>query len=261
MAITGFDLSQKVAVVTGGNKGIGKGIADALAAAGALVHITGRDAAAGTTTVDGIVGAGGQARFHACDVNDASAMSELLNTAAASATELGHAAPRLDILVNNAGISRADATPETMTDDTWLEVIDTNLNSVFKCCRTAHPLMKEHGGKIINIGSMYSLFGTPYIPNYAASKGAIVQLTKSLATSWARHHIQVNSILPGWISTDLTKGVEADAKMVAEIEARTPAGRFGVPEDLGGTAVFLASSAADFVTGQNIAVCGGYSVS
>ena len=121
--------------------------------------------------------------------------------------------------------------------------------------------MQEHGGKIINIGSMYSLFGTPFIPNYAASKGAIVQLTKSLATAWARHNIQVNSILPGWISTDLTKGVEADKKMVAQIEQRTPAGRFGVPEDLGGTAVFLASDAANFVTGQNIAVCGGYSVS
>ena len=261
MSNVAFDLTGKIAVVTGGNKGIGKGIADALAAAGALVHITGRDSAAGAATAAAIVNAGGQAHFHACDVNDAQAMTQLLETAAASAVELGHPAPRLDILVNNAGISRADATPEVMTDETWLEVIDTNLNSVFKCCRSAHPLMKQHGGKIINIGSMYSLLGTPYIPNYAASKGAIVQLTKSLATSWAQHNIQVNSILPGWISTDLTKGVEADAKMVAEIEARTPAGRFGLPEDLGGTAVFLASTAADFVTGQNIAVCGGYSVS
>jgi len=188
-------------------------------------------------------------------------MDELLRIASKSAESLGHSSPRLDILVNNAGISRADATPEEMTDDTWLQVIDTNLNSVFKCCRSAHPLMKEHGGKIINIGSMYSLFGTPFIPNYAASKGAIVQLTKSLATAWARNNIQVNSILPGWISTDLTKGVEADKKMVAQIEERTPAGRFGLPQDLGGTAVFLASDAANFVTGQNIAVCGGYSVS
>lgn len=261
MTIAGFDLSGKVAVVTGGNKGIGKGIANALAHAGALVHITGRDNAAGEATVAEIVSAGGQAHFHDCDVNDAGAMAKLLLNAANSALAQGHSTARLDILVNNAGISRADATPEVMSDETWLEVIDTNLNSVFKCCRSAHPLMKEMGGKIINIGSMYSLFGTPFIPNYAASKGAIVQLTKSLATSWARHNIQVNSILPGWISTDLTKGVEADSKMVAQIIDRTPAGRFGRPEDLGGTAVFLASDAANFVTGQNIAVCGGYSVS
>jgi len=261
MTIAGFDLTGRVALVTGGNKGIGKGIADALAHAGALVHITGRDKAAGSATVTAINSAGGNAKFHACDVNDTQAMDELLRIASKSAESLGHSSPRLDILVNNAGISRADATPEEMTDDTWLQVIDTNLNSVFKCCRSAHPLMKEHGGKIINIGSMYSLFGTPFIPNYAASKGAIVQLTKSLATAWARNNIQVNSILPGWISTDLTKGVEADKKMVAQIEERTPAGRFGLPQDLGGTAVFLASDAANFVTGQNIAVCGGYSVS
>lgn len=261
MTPTGFDLSKRVAVVTGGNKGIGKGIADALAAAGATVHLTGRDEAAGASTVAAIEANGGKALFHRCDVNDDVAMTALLATAAASATALGAESPRLDILVNNAGISQMDSTPEQMTDETWQAVIDTNLNSVFKCCRAAHPLMKNNGGKIINIGSMYSLFGTPIIPNYAASKGAIVQLTKSLATSWARHNIQVNSILPGWISTDLTKGVEENQEMVADIIKRTPAGRFGQPEDLGGTAVFLASTAADFVTGQNIAVCGGYSVS
>lgn len=261
MTNSGFDLTGRVAVVTGGNKGIGKGIADALARAGAYVHITGRDEAAGNATVSAIESAGANAEFHRCDVNNAEGMAELLDRASKTAETLGRSAPRLDILVNNAGISRADATPEVTTDETWMEVIETNLNSVFKCCRSAHPLMKEHGGKIINIGSMYSLFGTPFIPNYAASKGAIVQLTKSLATSWARHNIQVNSILPGWISTDLTITVEADKAMVEQIIQRTPAGRFGQPEDLGGTAVFLASDAANFITGQNIAVCGGYSVS
>jgi len=250
-----FDLSEKTAVVTGGNKGIGKGIAVALADAGASVTLTGRDEPAGHATVSEIAATGGSATFVACDVNDASAMADLLNNAARTGNGT------LDVLVNNAGISKLDGPPEEMSDDTWQSVIDTNLTSVFKCCRTAHSLMQANGGKIINIGSMYSLFGTPLIPNYAASKGAIVQLTKSLATAWAASNIQVNSILPGWISTDLTAAVEADAAFSAQIVARTPAGRFGVPDDLGGTAVFLASSASDFVTGQNIAVCGGYSVS
>ena len=254
MGNSGFDLTGRIALVTGGNKGIGKGIAIALADAGARVHITGRDAAAGETTVAEL---GSNGAFHSCDVNDAPAMADVINTAASAA----EGAPRLDILVNNAGISKHDGLPEAMSDENWQAVLDTNLTSVFRCCRSAHPLMKASGGKIINIGSMYSLFGTPIIPNYAASKGAIVQLTKSLATSWARHNIQVNSILPGWISTDLTAAVEADEQMSQGIVARTPAGRFGTPADLGGTAVWLASAASDFVTGQNIAVCGGYSVS
>jgi len=255
-----FDLSQQVAIVTGGNKGIGKGIALALAAAGARVHLTGRDAAAGATTVSDITTAGGSAEFHSADINDDAAMQTILDRAAESALQLGSDQPRIDILVNNAGISKADGAPEHMSDENWHAVIDTNLNSVFKCSRAAHPYMTNSGGKIINIGSMYSLFGTPFIPNYAASKGAIVQLTKSLATAWARNNIQVNCILPGWISTDLTKAVEADAEFTADIMKRTPAGRFGTPDDLGGTAVFLASSATNFLTGQSIAVCGGYSI-
>jgi len=258
-----FDLSGQVAIVTGGNKGIGKGIALALAAAGAQIHLTGRDDAAGAATVGEIKAAGGRAEFHTADVNDDAAMDDIINRAAESALTLGADQPRIDILVNNAGISKVDGPPEHMSDETWSAVIDTNLNSVFKCSRAAHPFMTAgtQRGKIINIGSMYSLFGTPLIPNYAASKGAIVQLTKSLATAWAPNNIQVNCILPGWISTDLTKAVEEDAEFTADIMKRTPAGRFGKPEDLGGTAVFLASSAADFLTGQSIAVCGGYSIS
>ncbi len=260
MTINPFDLSEQVAIVTGGNKGIGKGIALAMAAAGAWIHLTGRDEAAGAVTVSEIQAAGGRAEFHAADINDDAAMDAIINRAAETALQLGADRPRIDILVNNAGISKVDGPPEHLSDENWNAVIDTNLNSVFKCSRTVHPFMTS-GGKIINIGSMYSLFGTPLIPNYAASKGAIVQLTKSLATAWAPNNIQVNCILPGWISTDLTKAVEEDAEFTADIMKRTPAGRFGKPEDLGGTAVFLASSATGFLTGQSIAVCGGYSIS
>ena len=256
-----FDLSQQIAIVTGGNKGIGKGIAMALAAAGARVHLTGRDATAGQETVAQIQSAKGVAEFHAADINDEAAMDSIINQAAESALQLGADEPRVDILVNNAGISKFDGAPEHLSDENWDAVINTNLNSVFKCCRGVHPFMRKSGGKIINIGSMYSLFGTPIIPNYAASKGAVVQLTKSLATAWARHQITVNCILPGWISTDLTAAVEADADFSADIIKRTPAGRFGTPQDLGGTAVFLASNASSFVTGQSLAVCGGYSIS
>ena len=251
-----FDLSGKSALVTGGNKGIGRGIAQALATAGAVTHISGRDSAAAQATISAITAAGGKAEFHNCDVNDTQAMTHMMQTIAATAPS-GH----LDILVNNAGISRVDGPPESMSDEDWDEVIKTNLTSVFRCCRAAHPLMQQRGGKIINIGSMYSLFGTPIIPNYAASKGGLVQLTKSLATAWAPHNIQVNAILPGWISTDLTKAEEADKAFSQQIMHRTPAGRFGQPEDLGGAAVFLAASASDFVTGQSLAVCGGYSIS
>lgn len=244
-----FDLSHKQALVTGGNKGIGYGIAAALAEAGASTVLTGRDIEAGTSAVEAITTAGGSARFVACDVNDADAMQALL-------AEFGG----LDILVNNAGISRSDGAVGDMSDETWDAVLQTNLTSVFRLARAAYPLLRTGGGKIINIGSMYSLFGSPFIPNYAASKGGVVQLTKSLAVSWAGDNIQVNAILPGWISTDLTAGVKEMGAFYQQIIDRTPARRFGEPSELGGAAVFLASSASDFVTGQCVTVDGGYSI-
>lgn len=167
----------------------------------------------------------------------------------------------LNILVNNAGIAALNA-PEHMTDEEWVSVIQTNLSSVFKFSRAAHAaLAKSGGGKIINIGSMYSIFGSPLAPSYSASKGGVVQLTKSLAIAWAKDNIQVNAILPGRITTDMTAPIKNDMLDLYEaIVARTPAGRFGEPEECAGTVVFLASEAANFVTGQDIAVCGGYSI-
>jgi 2-deoxy-D-gluconate 3-dehydrogenase len=168
---------------------------------------------------------------------------------------------RLDILVNNAGTS-IRAAPQALSLADWHTVMDTNLTSAFVCCQAVHPAMQRAGGgKIINIGSMMSIFGAPYGAAYAASKGGIVQLTKALATAWATDNIQVNAVLPGWIDTALTRGArEQVAGLYDRVLARTPAGRWGVPEDLSGIAVFLAAPASNFVTGAAIPADGGYSV-
>ena len=167
---------------------------------------------------------------------------------------------RLDVLVNNAGTSIRKP-PEAYTAAEWHAVLDTNLTGAFLCSQAAHPVMKRSGGgKIINIGSMFALFGSAYAAPYAASKGALVQMTKSLAAAWAEDNIQVNAVLPGWIDTELTRDArEQVAGLHERVLARTPAGRWGVPEDLAGIAVFLASPASDFVTGAAIPVDGGFS--
>lgn len=249
-----FNLNGKNAIVTGGNAGIGRGIALGLAGAGAAVCIAGRDEAKNARVREEIQAAGGKAIEARCDVNVA---DDIEATIEATRAAFGS----LDILVNNAGIAALN-TPEAMTDEEWGSVIETNLSSVFKFSRAAHAALAESGrGKVVNIGSMYSIFGSPLAPGYAASKGGVVQLTKSLAVAWAGDNIQVNAILPGWIVTDMTAPVRNDMpEMYESIVARTPAGRFGQAEELGGTAVYLASDASNFVTGQCIAVCGGYSV-
>ena len=169
---------------------------------------------------------------------------------------------RLDILVNNAGTSIRKM-PEDYTDDEWHHVLDTNLSSAFACSRAAHAVMKQGGGgKMINTGSMMALFGAPYATPYCASKGGLVQMTRALATAWAKDNIQVNAILPGWVDTELTRNARRQVPGLHErVEARTPAGRWGVPTDLSGIAAFLASPASDFVTGAAIPVDGGFSIS
>jgi 2-deoxy-D-gluconate 3-dehydrogenase len=166
---------------------------------------------------------------------------------------------RLDILVNNAGINIRKPAQDLSTAE-WKEVLDTNLTSAFVCSQAAYPIMKQAGGgKIVNIGSMLSIFGAGFAPAYGASKGGIVQLTKALASGWAKDNIQVNAVLPGWIDTDLTRGAREQIKgLNAMVLMRTPAGRWGIPADLAGIAVFLASRASDFVTGTAIPVDGGY---
>jgi 2-dehydro-3-deoxy-D-gluconate 5-dehydrogenase len=168
----------------------------------------------------------------------------------------------LDILVNNAG-STVRKPPQDFTLDEWKQVMDVNLTSAFLCSRAAYPLMlASGGGKVINIGSIMSLFGASYAPAYCASKGGIVQFTKSLALAWAKDNIQANAVLPGWITTELTDSARAQVPGLNErVLARTPAGRWGTPRDLAGIAVFLASEASDFVTGTAIPVDGGYAAS
>lgn len=249
-----FDLSGKAAIVTGGNGGIGRGIAVGLAAAGADVCIAGRDEEKNERVRREIDQLGSRAISSRCDVN---VEADIASTITATEEAFGG----FNILVNNAGIAALNA-PEQMTDEEWDSVVETNLSSVFKFSRAAHaPLAKSGRGKIINIGSMYSMFGSPLAPSYSASKGGVIQLTKSLAIAWAKDNIQVNAILPGWITTDMTAPIRNDmVDFYESIVARTPTGRFGEPEECAGTAVFLASEAANFVTGQEIAVCGGYSV-
>jgi 2-dehydro-3-deoxy-D-gluconate 5-dehydrogenase len=251
--MTPFDLSGRLAVVTGGNGGIGLGMARGLAAAGATVVLAARSAEKGEVAVASLTACGAKSTFIAFDVADEGSCRAMIEQTVA---RFG----RLDILVNNAGTSIRKP-PESYTAAEWHAVLDTNLTGALFCAQTAYPAMKQAGaGKIINIGSMYSIFGTSYGAAYAASKGALVQLTKSLAITWANDNIQVNAVLPGWIDTELTQGARRHvAELHDRVLARTPAGRWGVPEDLAGIAVFLAAPASDFVTGAAIPVDGGYS--
>jgi 2-deoxy-D-gluconate 3-dehydrogenase len=249
-----FDLSGKVAVVTGGNGGIGLGMAEGLASCGARIVISGRNADKAEGALSALRLHGVEAAFIAADVTKkAECIALMADTVAAFG--------RLDILVINAGTSIRKM-PQDYSEDEWHHVLDTNLTSAFLCAQAAYPEMKKAGaGKMINIGSMMSLFGAPYATPYAASKGGIVQMSRALATAWARDNIQVNAVLPGWIDTDLTKRArEQVSELAANVEKRTPAGRWGVPQDLAGVAVFLASAASDFVTGAAIPVDGGFSV-
>ncbi len=249
-----FDLSGRVAIVTGGNGGIGLGMARGLAQAGAGVVVAARNVAKSADAVKALEALGAQAMATAVDVRRETSCRAMVQ---AALDRFG----RLDILVNNAG-TNVRKQPQEYSLDEYQLVLETNLTSAFMCCQAAYPAMvRAGGGKIINIGSMMSIFGASFAAPYAASKGGIVQLTKALATAWAKDNVQVNAVLPGWIDTDLTrKAREQVAGLHERVMARTPAGRWGTPDDHAGIAVFLASGASDFVTGTAIPVDGGYSV-
>ena len=249
-----FNLSGRVAVVTGGNGGIGLAMAEGLASAGADIVIAARDSKKGAKALTILQGFDVRSTFIQVDVRDPRSISDLVESVV---QELGG----LHILVNNAGTNDRKQ-PEEYALEEWQTIIDTNLTSAFVARQKVYPHMsRAGGGKIINIGSMMSIFGASFTVPYASSKGGIVQMTKGMACAWAKDNVQVNAVLPGWIDTTLTREARQQVEGLHDrVEARTPAGRWGVPGDLSGIGVFLASSASDFVTGTAIPVDGGYSV-
>jgi 2-deoxy-D-gluconate 3-dehydrogenase len=244
-----FDLSGRVAIVTGGNGGIGLGMARGLAAAGAKVVVAGRNAQKSAAAAKEIRG----------DAIEVDVKSEASLQVLVAETVKRHG--KLDVLVNNAGIN-IRRQPQEYTLAEYHEVMNTNLTSAFNLSQLAYPEMKKSGGgKIINIGSMMSIFGASFTTPYATSKGGIVQMSRAMACAWAKDNIQINCVLPGCIDTDLTRGARKQVEGLHErVLARTPAGRWGDPGDFAGIAVFLASPASDFLTGTAIPVDGGYSV-
>jgi 2-dehydro-3-deoxy-D-gluconate 5-dehydrogenase len=244
-----FDLSGRVAVVTGANTGIGQGIALALAEAGADLALVGRSAA--EETADKAEALGRRAILVSADLSTIAPVGGVVERTVA---ELGG----LDILVNNAGIiRRADAVD--FSEEDWDAVVDTNLKSVFFLCQAAGRHMIAQGkGKIVNIASMLSFQGGIRVPSYTASKSGVAGLTKLLANEWAAKGINVNAIAPGYIATNNTAALQADETRNRQIMERIPAGRWGAPSDLGGAAVFLASDASNYVNGHILAVDGGW---
>ena len=235
-----FNLSGKVALVTGGNGGIGFSMAKAIGKAGAKIIIAGRNDDKNNESIEELKSIDVDCISLNVDVTSESSCDEMIKK---SMSHFG----KLNILINNAG-TNIRKRPEDYELDEWKSIIDTNLISMFICSKACFPHFKSvGGGKIINIGSMHSLFGAPLGSAYSASKGGVVQLTKSLANSWAKDNIQVNAVLPGYIDTKLT-------------QERTPVGRWGNPDDLGGIAVFLSSDGSNFISGTAIPVDGGYSI-
>jgi len=246
-----FDLTGKTAIVTGASRGLGKGMAEGLCAAGAQVVLMASSQQV-FTVAERFCMQGYKAHALQCDLSDGAA----LDAAFAEAVEL--LGGKLDILINNAGIQRRHHSEDFPLED-WDAVIQVNLNAVFRMCQLAGRHMLENGGgKIINIASMLSFFGGYTVPAYAAAKGGVAQLTKALSNDWAGRGICVNAIAPGYMATDMNTALMEDPGRSKEILSRIPAGRWGSEADMQGIAVFLASSASDYITGAVIPVDGGY---
>ena len=245
-----FSLEGRVALVTGAGRGIGRAIAVALGAAGAAVACAARSRDQVDAAAAEITGAGGRARALRLDVTSP---EEIV----AGVEEIAAALGPVDVLVNNAGVTMEKKTTE-VSDEDWDVVLGTNLTSMFRCARAVAPgMMRLERGKIINIGSMYGIIGVPRYAAYCASKAAVDGLTRSLAAEWARHGIQVNCLAPGYVNTDISRAALADEKTRALFLSKVPARRIGEPEEVGALAVYLASPASDFMTGQTVYLDGG----
>ena len=248
-----FDLQGQVALITGGNGGIGGSIAKGFAKAGASVGIFGRNKEKNASTLIELNEIGYPAIALQVDITNSSALEKAVKEVEA---ELGS----INILVNSAGIVSRSGGILNETEEDWQSVIDTQLHAVFRLSKlVAKSMVQKNHGKILNIGSMYSFFGSGRVPSYSAAKGAVIQLTKSMAIELAEHNIQVNAIAPGWIETDMTAAIK-ELPLNDEILLRTPAGRWGKPDEIVGTALYLSSKASDFVTGETIRVDGGYAI-
>ena len=249
-----FNLSGKVALITGGNKGIGKGIAKGLGMYGAKIVIASRDKTANKQTCKELSSLNIETMSVEIDMTNQSQIPPLVS-------KIMDKYKQIDVLVNNAGTALRSS-PEDINNKDWQYIMDLNLNSVYWLSKEVYPHMKLQGsGKIINIGSMYSIFGSGVVPSYSTTKGGIVQLTKSLAVGWAKDNVNVNAILPGWITTNLTSGMPVnDPERYRKVSERIALGKWGIPEDLAGAAIFLASNASNYITGSSIVVDGGYSV-
>jgi len=246
-----FDLTGKVAVITGGNGGIGLGCARGLAAAGASIAIWARDPAKSALAIAELESMGATAKSYQVDVKSKSDLEQATRN---TVSDFGG----IDILIANAGVN-IRMRPEKYTDEIVDEIIDVNVKAVFHCAQLVYPEMKKRGGgKIILIGSLTSVQGLGVAPIYSATKGAVVQLGKSLAAAWGADNIQVNTILPGWIVTEMTSVTRAVPGLPEHVLSRTPAGRWGTPADFAGIATYFASSASDFVTGTDIQIDGGF---
>jgi gluconate 5-dehydrogenase len=245
-----FDLKGKVALITGSSQGIGFGIARGLGQAGATIILNGRDGGKLNRAVSALSQEGVKVFGYSFDVSDSNQIDQKIS---AIEREMGP----IGILVNNAGIQRRGPL-ETIEESVWQELIQTNLTAVFLMSkRVAKGMIDRRSGKIINICSLMSEISRPTIVPYTASKGGVKMLTKGMAVEWAKYNIQVNGIGPGFIVTEMNRPLLDDEKFNAMVKSRTPAGRWGEPSDLAGAAVFLASSASDYVTGQIIYVEGG----
>ena len=245
-----FDLTGRVAIVTGGNGGIG------LAECGASVVVAGRNAAKNEAAVAELAKLGGPAA--SAVVVDVTDEAQCWAMVAEAVRRHG----RLDILVNNAGRGGSGKPPHETPMAEWRAVVETNLTGVVMCRQAAYPEMKRAGGgKIVNVASLAAVLAMPTMAAYAPSKAGVVQFSRVCAAAWARDNIQVNAVLPGWIATDMTRPRREDNAFNERVLARVPAGRWGTPDDLAGIAAFLAGPASDFLTGAAIPVDGGYSLS
>lgn len=250
-----FDLTGKVAVVTGGNGGIGLGMATGLAQAGADIVIAARNQNKSKAARAALINIGRRCECVEFDARIEASCSAMI-------AEAKERFGRIDILVNNAGFNIRDrGRPEEISISDFRALIDTNLTAALVCSQASYPYMKEvGGGKIINVASLASRLVFPGMTGYAPSKAGLIQLTRVLASAWAKDNIQVNSILPGWIDTEMTRNSSQKRPgYVENVISRTPAGRWGAPEDFSGIAVYLASSASNFMTGSEVVLDGGYS--